>query len=74
MTPLWGCSNVTGVDRESPTSGGRIGIRPIPCSQVIFDDRQIGDYRDCEVGGYIVYMTPSEVFQRWGSVYEVTLS
>ena len=21
------------------------------------------------VGGYIVYMTPSEVFQRWGSVY-----
>ena len=24
-------------------SGGRIGIRPIPCSQVIFDDRQIGD-------------------------------
>lgn len=52
-------------------SGGRIGIRPIPCSQVIFDDRQIGDYSDdCEVGGYIVYMTPSEVFQRWGSVYE----
>ena len=41
------------------------------CSQVIFDDRQIGDYSDdCEVGGYIVYMTPSEVFQRWGSVYE----
>ena len=31
-------------------SGGRIGIRPIPCSQVIFDDRQIGDYSDdCEV-------------------------
>ena len=30
-----------------------------------------GDYSDdCEVGGYIVYMTPSEVFQRWGSVYE----
>ena len=26
--------------------GGRIGIRPIPCSQVIFDDRQIGDYSD----------------------------
>ena len=36
---------------EFDISGGRIGIRPIPCSQVIFDDRQIGDYSDdCEVG------------------------
>ena len=31
---------------------------------ITYWDRQIGDYSDdCEVGGYIVYMTPSEVFQ-----------
>ena len=29
------------IEHSFDISGGRIGIRPIPCSQVIFDDRQI---------------------------------
>lgn len=52
-------------------SGGRVHIEPISSSQCIIDDRVASDYSDdAEVGGYIVYMTPSEVFQRFPHLYK----
>jgi hypothetical protein len=51
--------------------GDRLNLIPIPSSQMIIDDRVVGDYSDnAQVGGYVVFMTPSEIFSRWPHLYE----
>ncbi len=52
-------------------AGNKISCTAIPSYNMIVDKNQIGDYgENAQVGGYVEYMTPSQIFNKWPEVFK----